>query len=140
MEEPANTNAAPPRRRRRRELPWWVSASALAAFFAALGGLWHLGSLPKNGIHVEQVEADARTGLPPGSSRDDIVAWLVARGVTEYGDVMDPGGKKVGVRALIPNDSYLERAEIEIRCPLNGEGKLKEVSVTRSQVRLYSRD
>jgi len=55
-------------------------------------GSFELAYRPYNGIRVGSLQSEARSALPAGSSREQVVAWLDARGLT-YRPVYDKGGE-----------------------------------------------
>lgn len=117
-------------RRRKRELPWWVTVSVLLAVLAGFGGLIYYAYLPKNGIHVEQVDADARQKLTIGTStREDAKAWFASQGISDVSESFDPGGRPNGYLAKIPNDNWMKHTQIEVRTVFDGNGKLKDLGV-----------
>jgi len=115
-------------------IKWWQAILVLLIVFGGLGCGLHFANQPKDGATVESVEADALASLPVGSNEDAAVAWFIARGYSEYGETTDTKGKKTGYRALVPNDSWLEKAEIEIVLKYESR-KLAKVQVSRILVR-----
>jgi hypothetical protein len=111
----------------------WVVLLTVAAVIAAAAGGLYLASQPKNGIRVEQLEAEIHEQLPPGSSREEVLAWYDAHGITELSDLTDTGGGKAGYQGSLPNDSWLDKAEILILCRLNRQGKLADVTIFRTR-------
>ena len=131
MEHSETPPPADPTTRRKGELPLWASVAAIVVFLAVAGSLYYLAGLPKSGVRVEHLRDDAQRKLPAGSSRDDVLAWFAAHGITEVGDLTDPGGKKLGHHALLPNDSWLDQAEIDIRVMFDGDGKVNDLKIAR---------
>jgi hypothetical protein len=122
-----------PTRRAKRHIPIWVVLLTVAAVIGAAATGLYVASQPKNGIRVEQLEADLHEHLPLGSSREEVLAWYSAHGITELSDLTDTGGGKAGYRASVPNDSWLDRANIEIMCRIDRQGKLTDVTIFRSR-------
>ena len=114
-EKPAEAPAmAATPRRRAGALPGWIIVLVFTVFFGTLAGLWYLASQPENGVRLEQLEEEVRNDLPPGSSRDQIRAWLDSRGFNGHGDMVDTGNKRIGYRVTISNDTWMEHAQIVI--------------------------
>jgi hypothetical protein len=110
--------------RKKGGLPMWVVALVLLALSGAgAGGYWYANQ-PKNGVHVKQLEADAAAKLPPGTDKEQVFEWFKSHGVTDIGDLTDVGGGKVGIRGLMPNDTYLGKAEIDISFWYDKNGKI----------------
>lgn len=125
---------APKARRKQRALPWWVTIPTILVVLAGFAGLLYFASLPKNGVHAEQLDADVREGLQVGTStREDAMAWFAARGITEVSDTSDAGGRKNGYLAKIPNDSWMKQKQVEIQIGYDGKGKVMRLSVYETQ-------
>ena len=115
---------------RKGALPWWVTVPVLVVVVAGFGGLVYYAYLPKSGVYVEQVEADARENLKIGvSTREDAMAWFTAHGITDVYDTLDTGGKKNGYSVQIPNDNWMKNTQIQVTYRFNDEGKLREIMV-----------
>src|SRR5205814_2494718 len=97
--------------------PWRRSSGGAA------GGLYWAGQ-PKNGIRVERLEAEVHEQLPPGSSREDVLAWFAAHEITQVEGLRDMSGGNTGYKGSVPNDSWLDKGTIQIWCRLDGQGKL----------------
>ncbi len=135
MDEPPAPDPTPRPRRRRKQVPWWVVALVFAGMFAALGAVWYFGSIPENGIRVEDVQADAEQNLPPGTPREEVRAWLARHGVTEVFDLRDLGGRVDGFGGALPNNSWLESAYISFEFRFDREGKLTKKNIYRARMR-----
>lgn len=119
---------APPAKRRKGDLPWWVVALVFVVLAGGSAGAYYAAIQPKNGVHLRALEADAAAKLPAGSTKEQVIDWFKANNITEYSDLTNTGGGKVGLRALVPNDSYVDQAELDISFWYDKEGK-----VTKSQ-------
>jgi hypothetical protein len=117
----------------KRHVPAWVVLLIVATMIGAAAGGLFLASQPKNGVRLEQLEADIHEQLPLGSSREEVLAWFTAHGITELFDLFDTGGSKAGYRAIVPNDTWLDKGTIEIMCRLDRQGKLTDVTIFRSR-------
>ena len=132
MDEPT----PPPPRRRKGHLPTWVSVLTLALLFAGLGVAWYVASQPKNGIRFEDFAAEARRDLPVGTAtKDQVLAWFAGHGITDYGDLLDTGGNKAGYACQVPNDTWLDQADIVMLCRCDKDGKLVDLSISRIRKR-----
>ncbi|MDY3561866.1 hypothetical protein R5W23_003294 [Gemmata sp. JC673] len=96
------------------------------------GGTWLVfcGDEPKNGIRVEQLEADLNERLPDGSTWAQAEAWFASHGI-EATVGTDPEGRKISLHAQIRNDSFLESAEIRIDLDFSSDGRIRERSIYR---------
>jgi hypothetical protein len=103
---------AEPVRSRGKLLAWILVTFAVIGLFVCGGGLALLVR-PKNGIQVERLEADLNARLPDGSTWEQAEAWFASHGL-EPGVISDPDGRKIGLGAFIPNDSWLVAADITI--------------------------
>jgi hypothetical protein len=115
-----------------RRVPIWIVVAAVVALIGASAGGVYLAGQPKNGVHVEQLEADIHEQLPIGSSREAVLEWFTAHGITDLSDLLDTGGGKAGYKASVPNDSWTDKATIEIMCRIDRKGQLKDVTIFRS--------
>ncbi|MDB5307549.1 MAG: hypothetical protein JWO38_1751 [Gemmataceae bacterium] len=108
-----------------------IMAAMLAiGLFGCCGGIALFGARPENGIRVEQLEADLRANVPLGSSREQAEAWITAHGFTPEG-ISDKSGRRVGLAAMIPNDSLLDSAEIRLYIYFDDTGRVREVTIFR---------
>jgi hypothetical protein len=98
---------------------------------AAAVGFWYYATRPTNGVRADDLRADLEARLPPGSSGSDIEAWFRDHGINDVADMTDIGQQKVGYRAVIPNDTLVERVDIEIICRTDRAGRLASASVDR---------
>jgi hypothetical protein len=137
MDEAEVTDEAPtPRPRRcRKEVPRWVVALVFAGIAAGLGAAWYFGSIPENGVQIEDLKADAEQNLPPGTPREEVRAWLVRHGVTEIFDLRNLGGQVDGFGAFLPNNSWWESADISFEFRFDREGKLTRKNIHRARQR-----
>jgi hypothetical protein len=82
----------------------WTLAGLL---IAGCIGSCELAYRPYNGIRVSSLQSEARTALPVGSSREQVVAWLDARGLP-YKAVHDKGGERfLWYLVRMPNGSWM---------------------------------
>ena len=112
--------------RRKSGLPMWVVVLVLVLLLAGGAGGYYAANQPKNGVRLERLEADAREKLPAGTDKEKVPAWFAAHGITDFGDLTNTGGGKIGYRALVPNDTYMERAELDISFKYDKDGKVTE--------------
>jgi hypothetical protein len=98
--------------------------------FFCCGGLALFGDRPKNGIRVEQLEADLTQQLPDGSTWEQAEVWLASYGVRPIAYYTE-GGRKTGLEAVIPNDSLLFGARIIIELHFTPEGRLQKRLIER---------
>jgi hypothetical protein len=125
-------NPPPARRRRRGELPTWVTVVTLAAVLAGAAGLVYAAFRPEGGIWVDDLRADAEQRLPPGSSREQAREWFASHGITDVTEVRDMVGS--GYRAVIPNGTWMEDADIVVTCMFDRQDKLDRLTVIRMTV------
>jgi hypothetical protein len=104
--------------------------AAVAGLFALCGGLAYVAVTPKNGIRVEQLEAELRERLPEGSSWQHAEEWFASHGI-KPGYILDASGRSVGLTTTIPNNTLLESAEIQIFLYFDDRGRLRERVVRR---------
>lgn len=117
--------ASPDRSRRKKGgLPLWVVALVFLALAGGGYAAYRYASQPKNGLHLKQLEADASAKLPPGTDKEKVYEWFKSHNITDVGDLSDTGGGKVGIRALVPNDSHIDKAELDISFWYDKEGKV----------------
>src|SRR4051794_8293482 len=112
------------RRPRKRGLPAWVIVLVFVFLLAGGAGGYYVAGQPKNGVRLEPLEADAAAKLPPGTDKEKVPEWFAAHGITDFGDLKDTGGGKIGYRAVVPNDSYLEKSAIDISFWYDKDGKV----------------
>lgn len=124
-----------PKKSRRGSLPSWVVVLVLVLVIGTGACGYYVASQPKDGVRVEAVRAELVAKLPPGTPKDEIVKVFEAKGYKDYGKVTDTGGKTIGYRTLVPNDTYLEKAELDIACKFDEDGKVTTVEVQRIKVR-----
>ena len=115
---------------RGRHTGWLLAIVVVAGLFGCCGGLTLIGGRPKNGIRVEKLEADLRSSLPVGSMWAQAEAWFASHGIEPMG-IRDLNGKEVGLGAIIPNDSFLESAEIYLYVYFNDAGEVREIIIYR---------
>jgi hypothetical protein len=83
----------------------WTLAGLLVA---GCVGSYELATRPYNGIRVGSLQSEARSALPVGSSREQVVAWLDARGLP-YEPVYDKGGERfLWYLVRMPNGSWMQ--------------------------------
>ena len=119
---------APSNRRSRTRLI--LLAAVVAGVFAGCGGLTYFSVNPKNGIRVGRLEADLHERLPEGSSWAEAEAWFASHGV-KPGGIVDSGGRRIGLMTIIPNDTLVESAEVQIFLYFDDTGKLRERIIRR---------
>jgi hypothetical protein len=104
---------------------------ALVATLVACGGLGFGAVQPRNGIRVEPLEADLRACVPSGSPKETAETWFDMHGI-RYGPITQgASGKHVGYSAIVPNDSWLESAEIRIAVDFDDDGRVTDVNIYR---------
>jgi hypothetical protein len=82
-------------------------------------------------VRVEALEQDLRDRLPIGSTREQVQDWFASHGIT-YGDTVDSAtGKRDGYCATMPNDSWVESAEIRISFEFDDRGRLTKFRIIR---------
>src|SRR6478735_4230546 len=74
------------------------------------GGLLHVHDQPKNGIRVENMEADLKAKLPLGSSWEASEAWFASQGIKPSVLLRGPESQRSELLATVPNDTFLESA------------------------------
>jgi hypothetical protein len=115
-------------RRRRRRLLLILAVVSLP--FLCCGGFEFLVRFPTNGTLVERLEADLNERVPLGSTWEQAEAWFASYNM-QPGGIYDEANRKIGIVALISNDSFLQRAQIEIYLHFDPEGRLRERSIRR---------
>jgi hypothetical protein len=98
-------------------------AGVAIGLFCCCGGLAFFGDRPINGIRVEELEADLNERLPDGSTHEQAEQWFSSHGFEPW-DIVEIGGRRIGLGATIPNDSWANHAEIEIELYFTAEGRL----------------
>jgi len=129
--DPTLSPAPAPTKRRRGALPGWVVLLALVVLAAAAVAFWFYANRPVGGVRVEELRANLESQLPPGSTSAQIEAWIRDNGITDFGETVDISRQKSGYRAVIPNDTLFEKAEIVIMWRTDKAGRLTETSVDR---------
>lgn len=114
---------------RRHRFGWLILAVAAVGLFG--GGLALFGDRPKSGIRVERLEADLNERLPDGSSWEQAEAWFASHGIQPHGIITSSDNQKVGLGAIVPNDSFLQSAEIRIYVYFGPAGRLTKRSIYR---------
>lgn len=79
---------------------------------------------------VERLEADLRAGVLPGSPKEAAEAWFAAHGI-RLGLMVGASGRPVGYLATVPNDTWLEPAEIRITVDFDDQGRVTGVTIYR---------
>ena len=125
----------PPKHRKKGSLPPWVVILTLLLLVGGAYGSWHVLNQPKDGVRLDAVKAELREKLPAGAPKENITKWFDAKGYTTYGESKDLSGQANGYRALVQNDTYLEKAEIEISCVFDADGKVTTADAVRIKVR-----
>jgi hypothetical protein len=111
-----------------------VTIPTLLVILGGFAGALYFASLPKNGIQPEHLDTDVRQNLEIGvSTREDVLAWFASRGITDVSDTFDPGGRKNGYMAKIPNDSWMKQQQVEIQIGVDGKGKVARLSVYQTR-------
>ena len=83
---------------------------------------------PFSGISVGRLHSEARSALPIGSSRAQVVSWLDARGLP-YKSVNGKGGEFLWYLVRMPNASWMEpKAGIWMTFSFHGGERLLEIS------------
>jgi hypothetical protein len=79
---------------------------------------------PYNGIRVDFLEAEARSDLPVGSSREQVVAWLDAHGLP-YEPVYGKAGQFIWYLVRMPNGSRMRpNARLWMQFSFDAGGRL----------------
>jgi len=81
----------------------WTLAGLL---IAGCLGSYEVAFRPYNGIRVGSLQSEARSALPVGSSREQVVAWLDANGLP-YKPVHDKGGEFLWYLVRMQNGSWM---------------------------------
>ena len=84
---------------------------------------------PYNGIRVGSLQSEARSALPVGSSREQVAAWLDARGLP-YTPVYDKAGESfLWYLVRMPNGSWIRpNAGLWMTFNFHGTERLSEIS------------
>ena len=125
--ESASAPAPRPRGAVRRWLPW----VALTAALLGCGGLGYSAFEPRNSIRVGPLEADLRAAVQPGSPKGAAEAWFAAHGIRYGLTINGASGRHVGYFAVVPNDTWLEPAEIRIVVNYDEQGRVTGVTIYR---------
>ena len=106
----------------------WLLAGLL---FAGGVGSCELAYRPKSGIRVGSLLSEARSALPAGSSREQVVAWLEARGLP-YEPVYDKSGKSFRWYLVrMPNGNWMiPNAILRMTFDFRGSERLSEISAS----------
>jgi hypothetical protein len=103
----------------------WTLAGLL---IAGCVGSCELATRPHNGIRVGSLQSDARSALPVGSSREQVVAWLEARGLP-YEPVHDKGGEFLWYLVRMSNGSWMwPNAGLWMTFEFDDAGRLSKIS------------
>lgn len=108
-----------------------LSIAAVIGLFSCCCGLALFGDRPKNGMRVEQLETDLNEQLPDGSTWHQAETWFASHNTQPSVIINSADKRKVGLGAIIPNDSLLESAEIRIQVYFSPEGRLIKRSIYR---------
>lgn len=106
-------------------------AAVSVGLFGCCGGLLAFGDRPHNGIRVENLEKDLNERLPDGSTWDEAEAWFAAHGIKPHSISRVSDGNKVGLGATVPNNSFVNSAEIRIALFFNAQSRLEKRIVYR---------
>ena len=103
----------------------WTLAGLL---IAGCVGSCELACRPYNGIRVSSLQSEARSALPVGSSRAQVVAWLEAKGLP-YTPVYDKGGESfLWYLVRMPNGSWMRpNAGLWMTFNFHGAERLSEI-------------
>ena len=83
----------------------WTLAGLL---IAGCVGSYEFAFWPYSGIRASSLQSEARSALPVGSSRGQVVAWLDARALP-YHPVYDKAGRKfLWYLVRMPNGSWMQ--------------------------------
>lgn len=115
--------------KRSKQIGLLLAVAGVIGLFSCCGWVALFGDRPKNGIRVEQLEADLNERLPDGSTWEQAEAWFASHGLRP--GVIGWGNQKDGLAATIPNDSLLESAEIRIELYFSPEGRLQKRVIYR---------
>ncbi|MGL6075321.1 MAG: hypothetical protein ACRC8S_14280 [Fimbriiglobus sp.] len=104
----------------------WTLAGLL---IACCVGSCELAYRPHNGFRVGSLRSEAQSALPIGSSREQVEAWLDARGLP-YMAVYDKGGESfLWYLVRMPNPSWMRpNAGLSMTFYFHGAGGLSEIS------------
>jgi hypothetical protein len=103
----------------------------VVVLFAGGGGLLHVHDQPKNGIRVEKLEADLKGRLPLGSSWEEAEAWFTSHGIKPNVLMRGHESRVSELLATVPNDTFLESAQIIISLTFSPDGRLERCAVWR---------
>lgn len=92
--------------------------------------LFLLAHRPNNGIWANELEADLNQRLPDGSTWEEAEAWFAAHGLRPI-EIIDVDSSPIGMGVRIPNDSWLDSAEIRIELYFNEKKQLKKRVIYR---------
>jgi hypothetical protein len=108
---------------------WWLVILAFPVVgLGCCTGLWQIGHQPRNGIRVEALEAEMRQQLPPGSTWEQARERFASRGLNV--SEMEKDGRATGLAVMIPNNSFLDSAEIRVYLYFDGQ-RLQRITVER---------
>jgi hypothetical protein len=103
----------------------WTLAGLLVA---ACVGSCEVAFRPYNGIRVGSLQSDARSALPVGSSHEQVVAWLDARGLP-YEPVRGKAGEFLWYLVRMPNGSRMQpNARLWMQFSFDAAGRLSKIS------------
>ena len=106
----------------------WLLAGLL---LAGCVGSCELAYRPKSGIRMGSLLSEARSALPAGSSREQVVAWLEARGLP-YEPVYDKSGESfLWYLVRMPNGNWMiPNAILRMTFDFRGSERLSEISAS----------
>jgi len=106
----------------------------VAGIICVIGGCIGVGYLairPEGGVTVKQLEAEVKEKLPIGSSRKQVYAWFASHGLYPADIVEISSGRSVGLGTSMPNNTFLEMAEIRISVYFDSADRLERVHIYR---------
>jgi hypothetical protein len=98
-----------------------------ALLIAGCVGSCEFAFRPYNGIRLGRLVSEARSALPVGSSHEQVVAWLDARGLP-YKPVHGKGGEFLWYLVRMPNGSRMQpNASLWMTFSFDGAERLSEI-------------
>jgi hypothetical protein len=108
----------------------FLGVALLVGVLASCGGLVYFSFKPLNGIWVRRLEADLNKRLPDRSTWEEAQAWFASHGLRPF-TIRDLHGRTIGLGVMIPHNTLLDTADIQIYVYFDEQGYVRERIVRR---------